>query len=136
MIYTLEADGIVVFHFIFILFVIMGGLLVLKWEKCIWIHLPAAFWGALIEFTGWICPLTPLENELRIKGGTLGYSGGFIEHYLLPVIYPEGLTHQIQIILGSSVVIFNLFVYWLAFKKYKRKKKRPVHHKTGRPDTF
>lgn len=134
MIYTLAADGIVIFHFIFILFVISGGILVLKWKRCIWFHIPAAFWGALIEYTGWICPLTPLENELRIKGGALGYSGGFIEHYLLPIIYPEGLTHEIQIVLGSIVVLFNVFVYWMVLKKYRKEKKKPARRKTGRPD--
>ena len=117
MIYILLADLIVVLHLLFILFVILGGLFVPKWKKMIWCHLPAATWGAIIEFTGWICPLTPLENELRMKGGLLGYSGGFIEHYLLPLIYPAGLTREIQWILGALVIILNGVVYWKVFKK-------------------
>jgi len=104
------ADLLVALHFGFILFVIFGGLLVLKWPKLIWLHLPAAIWGALIEFTGWLCPLTIYENRLRsARGG--GYAGGFIEHYIMPIIYPAGLTREIQIGLGIAVIALNLLVY-------------------------
>jgi hypothetical protein len=106
----LLADLIVFIHFSFILFVIFGGFLVLKWRKLIWFHLPAAAWGALIEFAGWICPLTTLENRLRsVSGG--GYASSFIERYIIPVIYPPALTREIQVALGLAVILLNLFVY-------------------------
>lgn len=104
------ADLIVALHFGFILFVMFGGPLVLKWPKLIWLHLPSAIWGAWIEFTGWICPLTFLENRLR-SANSGGYASGFIEHYILPIIYPSGLTREIQIGLGIAVIVFNLFIY-------------------------
>lgn len=126
MVYIILADSIVVLHFLFIIFVITGGLLALKWRKIIWLHLPAAVWGALIEFTGWICPLTLMENDLRIKGNNLGYSGGFIQHYLIPVIYPAGLTRQIQFILGGFVVFLNLLVYWSIIRKWLGENKKAV----------
>ena len=114
------ADLIVLIHFCFILFVIFGGFLTLKWRKIIWLHLPAAVWGALIEFYGWSCPLTILENQLRRDNDSGTYSTGFIEHYIIPVIYPEGLTPEIQIILGIVVIVVNLFIYTLVFKKWVR----------------
>lgn len=121
MIYIIFADIIVIIHLIFILFVVTGGLLVIKWRKLIWAHVPAALWGALIEFTGWICPLTYLENDLRVKGGSLGYSSGFIEHYLIPIIYPAGLTHSIQIVLGIFVVLLNVTVYgWIIMHRKQK----------------
>jgi len=101
-------------HFGFVIFVVLGGLLVLRWPRFIWVHLPCAFWGALIELTGCICPLTPLENWLRQTAGSEGYSGGFIEHYVIPVLYPIGLTRPIQIGLGVAVVVMNLAIYaWI-----------------------
>jgi hypothetical protein len=112
----LLADFIVILHFSFILFVIFGGFFVLKWHKLIWLHLPAATWGALIEFAGWICPLTTLENRLRSANGG-GYASGFIEHYLIPVIYPSALTREIQVALGLTVILLNLFVYRKLFLK-------------------
>ena len=104
----LAADTIVLLHFAFILFVALGGVIVLRWPRLMWLHLPAAAWGAFIEFTGRVCPLTPLENRLRIAAGETGYSGGFIEEYLMPVVYPDGLTRWIQISLGVGVVAINL----------------------------
>ena len=112
----LLADLIVVIHFSFILFVIFGGFLVLKWRKLVWLHLPAATWGALIEFAGWICPLTTLENRLRSASGG-GYASGFIEHYIIPIIYPSALTREIQVALGLAVILLNLFVYRKLFLK-------------------
>ena len=105
------ADLLVLFHLGFIIFVIIGGFLVVKWRWLLLLHLPAAVWGALIEFRGWLCPLTPLEQRLRQAAGEQGYSGGFIEHYVLPVIYPEALTVDIQMVLGGIVILINLVVY-------------------------
>jgi hypothetical protein len=111
MFYRVLADLVAVSHFGFIVFVILGGLLVLRWRRVMWVHLPAALWGAAIEFWGWYCPLTPLENHLRRAGGSAGYSGGFIEEYLLPIIYPGQLTREIQIVLGIVVVLLNVVIY-------------------------
>lgn len=116
----LLADGVVGLHLAFVLFVVAGGLLVLRWRWLAWIHLPAAAWGALIEFAGWICPLTPLENELRRRAGEAGYAGGFVEHYLLPVLYPSGLTRGVQIALGLLVLILNLAVYGWIVRRGRR----------------
>ena len=116
MLNLLLADFIVFLHFSFILFVIFGGFLILKWRQLIWLHLPAATWGALIEFAGWICPLTTLENRLRSASGG-GYASGFIEHYLIPIIYPSGLTREIQVALGLAVILLNLYVYRKLFLK-------------------
>jgi len=117
--YRLMADIVVVIHFAFTIFVLLGGILTIWWRKVIWLHIPAAVWGALIEFAGWICPLTPLENRLRAKGGEAGYPGGFVEEYVLPVIYPAGLTRETQIILGIFVITVNLVIYWKVFIKYR-----------------
>jgi hypothetical protein len=104
------ADLIVIIHFGFILFVIFGGFLALRWRNLIWLHLPAAIWGVLIELFGWICPLTYYENSLRSSGGG-SYTGGFLEHYLIPMIYPSALTREIQIGLGVILVLLNLLIY-------------------------
>ncbi len=120
MLKSLPADLIVLIHFGFIFFVIFGGFLALRCRKLIWLHAPAAIWGILIEFFGWICPLTTLENELRQNSEDGAYSTGFIEHYIIPVIYPEGLTRDIQIVLGLAVFVLNLFIYTLFFKKWAR----------------
>lgn len=114
----MTADLIVLLHFGFILFVIFGGLLLLKWHKCIWLHLPAVIWGVLIEFFGWFCPLTTLENKFRYHSNGEPYSSGFIEHYLIPLIYPTGLTQELQLILGITVIVINLLIYTLVFKKW------------------
>ena len=120
MIFRLLADLVVLIHLAFVIFVVLGGLLALKWRWVVWLHLPAAVWGALIEFGGWICPLTPLENWLRQQGGEQGYVGGFIQHYIVPVLYPTGLTREIQIVLGLTVVILNLVVYALIFRQARK----------------
>jgi hypothetical protein len=110
----MAADLVALIHFAFVLFVVLGGLLALRWRRVIWVHLPAAVWGALIELTGGVCPLTPLENWLRHKAGGLGFSGGFIEHYLIPVLYPAGLTRPTQIGLGLAVIVVNVALYlWI-----------------------
>jgi len=115
------ADALVIMHLLFVAFVMAGGFLLVRWPKLVWLHLPAAAWGAIIEFTGWICPLTPLENQLRILGGGSAYSGGFVEHYLLPILYPENLTLQIQQVLGGVVVGVNLVAYALAYRALRHK---------------
>lgn len=114
MAHRILADAVLVIHLGFILFVAAGGFLVL-WRKAVaWLHIPAVGWGALIEFQGWVCPLTPLEVWARLRAGETGYSGGFIEHYLLPVVYPAVLTREEQIALGALVLIVNALVYgWM-----------------------
>jgi len=116
--YTLLADAVIVIHLLFIAFVVAGGLVVLYRPKVAFLHLPAAFWGAFIEFSGWICPLTPLENHLRQLVGESAYSGDFVDRYLIPVIYPAGLTNQIQNILGAFVVAINLVFYFFAIRRH------------------
>jgi hypothetical protein len=111
----LSADLVLLLHALFVLFVIGGGLLVLRWRRLAWFHLPAAVWGALIEFAGWICPLTPLENRLRRMAGQEGYAPGFLEHYALGALYPEGLGRQVQIAIGVFVVLVNLGLYGYLF---------------------
>lgn len=107
----LLADIVLIVHALFIGFVLFGSLSVLKWRKAIWIHIPCALWGALIEFFGWICPLTHLENYFRVIGDGDSYESSFIQHYLLPIIYPPGLTTDIQILLGVIVIAINLIIY-------------------------
>ena len=111
MIFRLAADAVVTFHLLFILFVLLGGLLVLRWPWAALVHFPAMTWGAAAEFLHLYCPLTPLENALRSRAGDQGYDGGFIEHYLIPLIYPAGLTPQIQLWLGGIVLLINASVY-------------------------
>jgi hypothetical protein len=103
-----------------VLFVVAGGFLVLRKRWVMLLHLPAAAWGALIEFQGWICPLTPLENSLRQRGGQAGYGGGFVEHYLLPVLYPSALTRGIQLGLGILVLLINAAIYWTVLVRRRR----------------
>jgi len=117
MLWRALADLVVAFHLCFVLFVVLGGLLALRWPRAAWFHLPAALWGAGIEFVQGICPLTPLENSLRARGGQAGYAGGFVEHYLLPVLYPAGLTQKVQLVLGVLVVGLNVGVYWVVWRR-------------------
>lgn len=118
MIERIVADLIVVVHFGFILFVGLGAFLSLRWKRAAWLHVPAAIWGAAIEFRHGVCPLTPLEQRLRAAAGDAGYSGSFIEHYLLPIIYPSGLDQWVQYVLGTLVVVINLAVYgWLLLRR-------------------
>ena len=111
MAYQLLADLVVVLHFTFIIFGLLGGLLVLWRKWIVTIHLPAAMWGSLIVIQGWVCPLTPLENYLRMEAGSEGYSGGFIAHYITPIIYPEGLTRDLQVNLGFIALGINIAIY-------------------------
>ncbi len=121
MLYRALADATMLVHFAFIAFVVLGGLLALRWRPAPWVHLPAAAWGVLIELRGWTCPLTPLENHFRRLGGESGYSGGFIERYLEPVIYPPGLSQSTQLVLAGFVVLVNAAVYWLVFRRRARR---------------
>jgi len=107
------ADLVVILHFTFVLFVVFGGLLALRWPKVAYVHLPVAVYGALIELVGWICPLTPLEKRLRESAGLQDYQGGFVEHYILPVLYPSGLTRGVQLTLGLLVIAANVTIYWV-----------------------
>jgi len=116
----LIADLLVLLHLLFVAFVMAGGFLLLRWPKLAWLHLPAALWGAYIEFSGGICPLTPLENRLRAQGGGSAYSGGFVEHYLLPILYPAELTTTMQQTLGWTVLIVNGTAYALAWRAWRR----------------
>ena len=111
MAHRLLADLIALTHFAFIVFAIFGGLLALRWRWVPWVHLPAVAWGVAVEVFGWFCPLTPLENWLRRSSGGAGYQGGFIEHYLMPIIYPADLTRELQLFLGCSLAVLNLAIY-------------------------
>ena len=117
------ADFVVIVHLSFVLFVVLGGLLVLRWPRAAWAHLPAAAWGALIEFGGWICPLTPLENLLRTRAGEVAYSGGFVEQYILPALYPLGLTRTTQAMIGLFVLLVNGVVYTVAIRRKRERQK-------------
>jgi hypothetical protein len=114
------ADLVLLVHLAFIAFVVLGGLLALRWRWAPWLHVPAAGWGAWIELSGGLCPLTPLENALRQAAGTEGYAGGFIEHYLLSVLYPAGLTQEFQVVLGGLVVLTNGVVYAWVWRRRGR----------------
>lgn len=118
--FSIAAEVIVILHLGFIIFVVMGALLVLKWRWVIFAHIPAALWGALIEFQGWRCPLTPLEISLRAAAGQAGYPEGFIDHYLLPIIYPGSLTRELQITFGFIIIVINLAIYgWVIVRRRK-----------------
>lgn len=117
MIYRIAADLTAMVHLLFVIFVVGGGLLVLRWPRLIWVHLPAAVWGAWIEIRGGICPLTPLENWFRFRGGERGYAGGFVEHYLFGLLYPSGLDRSTQILLGMLVLAVNAVVYGFVVRR-------------------
>ena len=121
MFFALAADLLIIVHLGFIGFVILGGFMLLKWRWLIFVHLPAVLWGVLLEFQGWICPLTPLEQALRRMSGQQGYTGGFIQHYILPVIYPPALDLDIQLILGVLLILINIIIYLWVFLKPDRK---------------
>ena len=112
MTYGLLADLVLVTHLAFLLFVVLGGLLLFRWPRLAWVHVPCAVWGMLTEYAGIICPLTPLENALRHRGGETGFAGGFIEHYLTATLYPAGLTRGVQVALGTLALAVNVVVYW------------------------
>ena len=117
MIHRVLADAIVLAHIAFVLFVALGGLLVLRWRRVAWVHLPAVTWGVVIEFSDCVCPLTPLENWLRGKAGDMGYADGFIEHYVLPALYLGMLTRNVQLALGVFVLVVNGCIYWRVMRR-------------------
>ena len=117
MAYRAAADAILVSHLAFVLFVVFGALLLLRWPRLAWLHIPAVVWAAYIEFSGTICPLTPLEVALRQRAGQAGYGGGFIDHYVVSLLYPEGLTQNTQAMLGAVVVAINAAIYIVAFRR-------------------
>jgi hypothetical protein len=113
----LAADAVLAAHLAFVLFVVFGGLLALRRPRVAWLHLPAVAWAAAIEFSGWICPLTPLEVTLRHGAGEAGYGGDFVEHYLMALIYPAGLTRELQVSIGAAVLLINLVVYFVLWRR-------------------
>jgi uncharacterized protein DUF2784 len=113
------ADAVVVFHVLFIAFAVSGGVLVLRWRRLVWLHLPAVAWATLVEVMSWPCPLTPLENFFRRRGGDAGYTGGFVEHYIMPVLYPDGLTDRIQLVIGCFVFTVNVLAYAIVIARWR-----------------
>lgn len=120
MVYRLLADAVALVHAAFVVFVVVGGFVTWRWGAVAWVHVPAALWGAAIEYGGWICPLTPLENALRARAGLAGYAGGFVEHYVLPLLYPAGLTRGSQVLLGTLVVVVNIIAYGVLVRRALR----------------
>jgi hypothetical protein len=120
--WRLLADLVLLLHLAFVLFVVLGGLPVLRWPRLAWLHIPIALYGATIEFLGFTCPLTPLENRYRRLGGESGYEGGFVEHYVTSLIYPDGLTRGIQVALGIAVLVLNAVVYAVVLRRRSRAK--------------
>ncbi|MFQ5780020.1 MAG: DUF2784 domain-containing protein [Nitrospiria bacterium] len=121
MFYRILADLVVLVHLAFVLFAVLGGFLVLRGRRWAWLHIPALLWAAWIEFGGWVCPLTPLENWLRESGGTAGYRGDFIERYLLPILYPAILTRRLQVALGLFLIGINAGIYIWVMRRAARK---------------
>jgi hypothetical protein len=132
--YRFLADALVVFHLAFVTFVIFGGLLVVRWPRVAFAHLPAAAWGVFIEWSGLICPLTPLENRLRELGHEATYQGGFINHYIMPVLYPDGLTREIQFVLGAGILILNVTLYVITVRRLRRVRRTSLSAPVREPD--
>lgn len=124
MIYRIAANCVLLLHLAFTLFAVLGGLLVLRRPTLLWLHLGAVLWGAVIELADWICPLTPLENFLRERGGEAGYAGGFIEHYVARFLYPENLTIALRYLLGGGLIAVNLLIYGSIF--WMRRRRKPL----------
>jgi hypothetical protein len=133
MLARVAADAVVALHLAFIIFVVLGALLVLRWKWVVWAHVPAVIWGAAVEFTGAVCPLTPLEQHLRVIAGDQGYAGGFLEHYVVAVIYPAGLTIPMQQAIGAFVMFINAAIYGLAL--YLGLRRRRLIGEAGKPPT-
>jgi hypothetical protein len=114
------ADLVLAFHLAFVVFVVIGGVFVLRWPRVAWLHIPLAIYGAIVEFIGFVCPLTPLENWLRRKGGDAGYSGDFIDHYITATLYPTGLTRRVQLVLGVGVLAVNVAIYTWVMARRRR----------------
>ena len=118
MLLRIASDLVLVFHLAFVFFVVLGGWIVLRRPWVAWLHIPAALWGAVIEFMGWICPLTPLENRLRTASGSAEYDGSFVERYLLPLVYPAGFNRTLQIVLGIGVILINAIFYSVLIRRW------------------
>lgn len=129
----LLADLLVVAHLVFIVFVVAGGLVVLRWPRVAWLHLPAVAWGIYAEATATVCPLTPLENLWRRQAGDAGYAGGFVEHYLVPLIYPAGLTPRLQLAIAVFVALVNLAIYAAAWRSWRKRAPRAAAAPARRP---
>jgi hypothetical protein len=110
--FRFAADVVIAVHAGFVLFVVLGGVLALRWRWMVWLHAPAVAWGAVIEYANWVCPLTPLENYLRQRSGGAVYPGDFIDHYVVPLLYPTPLTREGQMLAGTLVLAVNAVVYW------------------------
>src|SRR5438045_9432775 len=117
--YRRLADAVLITHFAFVAFVVLGGFAALKWRRLAWVHVPVALYGASVEFVGFVCPLTPLEVWLRRRGGESGYSGGFIDHYITATLYPEGLTRPVQFLLGAGVLLLNAIAYTIWYRHHQ-----------------
>ncbi|MBI5275547.1 MAG: DUF2784 domain-containing protein [Burkholderiales bacterium] len=128
MAYRLAADAVLLVHLLFVAFVVAGGVLAFWRAWIARVHLPALAWGMFVEFSGWICPLTPWENQLRRWGGEAGYAGGFVEHYVVPVLYPEGLTRGTQVLLGAVLVGVNVVVYGVLWFRWMRRRAHRIEH--------
>jgi hypothetical protein len=120
MVHRLLADLLLILHLLFIVAVVLGGFLVLRWPRLAWVHVPVVIWGFAVELSGWICPLTPVEQRLRLAAGDAGYSGGFIDHYLIPLLYPEGLTVSLRLFYAAVVAAINLAIYLYLARKFRR----------------
>ena len=131
MAFRLLADATVVVHLAFVVFVLFGGLLVVRRPRVAWLHLPAVVWGAWIEFAGWLCPLTPLENWLRTQSGAVAYDSSFIEHYLLPLLYPASLSRELQWVLGSIVLVVNAVLYLVVLRRRSHRQRRSADSGRG-----
>lgn len=118
--FALLAALVVVAHLVFVVFAALGGALVLRWVRLAWVHLPCVAWAVYVEFSGRICPLTPLEQSLRQRAGLESYSGDFVAHYIFPVLYPEGLTREAQIAIGIGVVALNIAAYAVVLRRRGR----------------
>ena len=128
--YALLAAAIVVAHLAFVVFAALGGVLALRWPRIAWVHVPAAAWAVFVEFSGRICPLTPLENALRRRAGLDLYSGDFVGNYIFPVLYPEGLTRDAQFAIGGFVLLLNVVAYGWVLRERRRgrvQRKSPHH---------
>ncbi len=127
MLYRIAADLTLLIHFAFVAFVVLGGLLALRWTRIAWVHVPVALYGAAIEFLGFVCPLTPLELWLRHRGGEAGFQGGFIEHYVTSALYPSGLTRQAQVVLGAGVLLLNAIIYAVWWRRRRLAARKRVN---------
>jgi hypothetical protein len=128
LVYGVLADLVVFVHGTFVLFVVVGGLVALRWPRVVWFHAPAVLWGSIVELAGWGCPLTPLENWLRALGDQAGYAGSFVERYLLPILYPEHLTRALQVGLGVAVLLVNLVIYSYVLRRHALAELRAGSH--------